>query len=313
MTSDHTEHRLKQTLVSEDELDLRELFKIIWKGKFWIIGITFIAAVMSVVFALGQPNIYRAEALLVPDEGGGSSGLANLAAQYGGLASMAGISLPSSEADNKAIGIAKIQSRQFIADFIEQHNILPELMAAKAYSPSTGELDYDSEIYDSEAGIWVRDVQPFMKKEPSSQEAYRAMMGSLSVVESIETGFVTVSIDHISPFIAQEWATLLIDDLNKELMMEAVDESQRSIDYLTEQLASTQVVALEQVFYSLIEEQTKTIMLANSRPEYLFKTIDPAIAPEIKFGPNRALICILGTFFGGIFSVLLVLIRHYAF
>ena len=54
-------------------------------------------------------------------------------------------------------------------------------------------------------------------------------------------------------------------------------------------------------------------MLANSRPEYLFKTIDPAIVPEEESSPKRALICVLGTLLGGMLSVLWVLIRHYVF
>ena len=94
-------------------------------------------------------------------------------------------------------------------------------------------------------------------------------------------------------------------------MLEATAEAQQSIDYLTDQLEKTQIVALEQVFYTLIEEQTKTIMLANSRPEYVFKTIDPAIVPEQKSGPKRALICILGVLLGGMFSVMIVLIRYF--
>jgi len=139
------------------------------------------------------------------------------------------------------------------------------------------------------------------------------MMGILSVTEDTLSGFVTVSIEHFSPLIAYEWVTWLVDDLNREMMLEAAAEAQQSIDYLTDQLEKTQVVALEQVFYALIEEQMKTIMLANSRAEYLFKTIDPAIAPERKSRPNRALICVLGTLLGGMLGVLSVLIWRYAF
>ena len=58
----------------EDDIDLRELIKVLWQGKFWIIGTTFIAAVISVAIALGMPNIYRAEALLATGEGGGAFG-----------------------------------------------------------------------------------------------------------------------------------------------------------------------------------------------------------------------------------------------
>ncbi len=286
----------------ENEIDLRELIKILWQGKFWVIGTTFIAAVISVVIALGMPNIYRASALLTTD----ARDVLPPAAQLGGLAGLAGISLPAGEASEKAIGIAKLRSRRFIADFMERHNIFPELMAASAYNINTGELAYDPTIFDPETRIWTRG-------KPSSQEAFLDMMPILGIAEDNETGFVTVSIEHLSPLIAYEWVTWLIDDLNREMMFEATAEAQQSIDYLTAQLENTQVVALERVFYALIEEQMKTIMLANSRAEFLFETIDPAIAPEIRVRPNRSLICILGTLLGGMLGVLLVPIQHYAF
>jgi uncharacterized protein involved in exopolysaccharide biosynthesis len=309
--SEYPESRSNQSPDYEDEIDLRELIKVLWQGKLWIIGTTFIAAIISVAIALWLPNIYRAEALLATDEGGG--GLSSLASQYGGLASLAGIQLPVGESSKKAIGLAKLQSRKFIADFMERHNIIPELMAASAYDVNTGELSYDPTIYDPETRIWTRDVEPPLQNKPSSQEAFLDMTEILGVTDDNETGFVTVSIEHLSPLIAYEWVTWLVDDLNREMMLEATAEAQQSIDYLTDQLEKTQVVALEQVFYTLIEEQMKTIMLASSRNEYLFKTIDPAIAPEIKSGPNRALICVLGTLLGGMLSVLWVLISQYAF
>jgi len=296
----------------EDEIDLRELIQVLWQGKLWIISTTFIAAVISVAFALSLPNIYRAEALLVTDEGSG--GLSNLASQYGGLANrLAGIQLPASESSQKSISIAKLQSRKFMADFMERHNIIPELMAISAYNVNTGEVSYDPTIYDPETRIWTRDVEPPLQAKPSSQEAFLYITDILGVTEDNETGFVTVSIEHISPLIAYEWVTWLVDDLNREMMLEATAEAQKSIDYLTDQLEKTQVVALEQVFFALIEEQMKTMTLANARDEYLFKTIDPAIVPEKKSGPNRALICLLGTLLGGMLSVLWVLIWRYKF
>jgi len=55
------------------------------------------------------------------------------------------------------------------------------------------------------------------------------------------------------------------------------------------------------------------MMLAKATPEYLFKTIDPAVVPELRVKPNRSLIAALGVLLGGMLGVLLVLIRHYAF
>lgn len=310
--SEYPQSPSNQSPSHEDEIDLREHIKVLWKGKLWIIGTTFIAAVISVAIALSLPNIYRAEALLQADEGLGA--LSSLANQYGNLASLAGVPLPDVTAsDKKAIGIAILQSRQFLTNFMGRHNIIPELMAVSAYNVNTGELSYDPTIFDPETRIWTRDVAPPLQKKPSSQEAFLYMREILSVTEDRLTGFVTVSIEHLSPLIAHEWVTWLVDDLNRDMLLEATVEAQQSIDYLTNQLENTQVVALEQVFYALIEEQTKTLMLANSRAEYLFKTIDPAITPEIKSGPSRTLIFTLGTLLGGMLGVLWVLIRQYAF
>lgn len=296
----------------EDEIDLRELFIALWRGKFWIVGITFIAVVISVFVALGLPNIYRSEALVAVDEEG-SGGLAGLASQYSGIASLAGISLPAGVSSDKDISLAKLQSRQFLADFVERRGILPDLMAANTFDWSSGEVGYNESVYDVDERKWTRSVEAPLTERPSSQEAYEALRGLLTVEEDTRTGFITISVDHISPIVAQQWVTWMVNDLNEEMMLDATTEAQQSIDYLTDQLRNTQIVALEEVFYSLIEEQTKTIMLANSRPEYLFQTIDPAVVPEVRFSPNRALICVLGMLLGGMLSVLGVLIWHYAF
>ena len=68
---------------------------------------------------------------------------------------------------------------------------------------------------------------------------------------------------------------------------------------------------MQTIFYQLIEEQTKTIMLAEVSSEYVLKTIDPANSPDEKAKPKRALIVVLGTMLGGILSVLIVLVRYF--
>jgi len=49
------------------------------------------------------------------------------------------------------------------------------------------------------------------------------------------------------------------------------------------------------VFYQLIEEQTKTLMLAEASDEYVLKTISEAKVPVEQEKPNRLLIIILVT------------------
>ena len=78
------------------------------------------------------------------------------------------------------------------------------------------------------------------------------------------------------------------------------------------QIEMTSIAEMRAVFFSIIEEQTKNKMLAEASPDYVFVEVNPSMVPEIRSKPNRALICILITFLGGIFSAVLVLASHYS-
>lgn len=81
----------------EDEIGLTDLFMALWKGKWIIIITTVIFAVGSVIYALNQPNIYKAYALLAPTERSDSGGLEKIAGQFGGIAALTGVSLGSGD------------------------------------------------------------------------------------------------------------------------------------------------------------------------------------------------------------------------
>ncbi|KAA1162041.1 LPS O-antigen length regulator [Pseudoalteromonas fuliginea] len=297
--------------VADDEIDLRELFTAIWQGKWIIIAITALFAVASVFYAINQPNIYKSEALLAPAEQDQQGGLGALAGQFGGLAGLAGVNLGGGGSNKSQLAIEILKSRQFTSKFIQKHNILPDLMAVKSWDLSTNTLTYDPKVYNAANNTWLREVKAPKQPEPSLQEAYKEFVKVIGVDESKDTGMISLSVEHKSPVVAQQWVNWLIQDINAEMKNRDVDEANKSTEFLTKQLSQTKVADIRTVLYKLIEEQTKTIMFANVRNEYVFKTIDPALVPEIKFKPKRALICVLGVLIGGMLSGIFVLIRHY--
>ena len=300
--------------VQEDEIDLRELFSVIWQGKWLILAITAIFAIGAVIFAIKQPNIYKSEALLAPaaEEQGG--GLSALASQFGGLASLAGVNLRGKNAgtDKTQMAIEVLKSRQFASEFIQTHHLLPDLMAAKKWDRENNRVIYDEAKYDIANNKWIRDVKPPRQPEPSMQEAFKVFEKIVMVSKDKESGLVTIAVEHRSPFVAQQWVTWLIQDINKVMKDRDVAEANRSSEFLNKQIVLTNVADIKAILYKLVEEQAKTIMFAEVRDEYVFKTIDPALAPEEKAKPKRALICLVGTILGGMLGVMFVLIRHFA-
>lgn len=308
----HNDAQFPQTIMKDDEIDLRELFSVIWQGKWLIIAVTAVFAIGAIIFAIKQPNIYKSETLLAPaseEQGGGLSGLAS---QFGGLASLAGVNLGAKGGvDKTQMAIEVIKSRQFAADFIQKHNILPDLMAAEEWDIAQDKLIYDPELYDAQANTWVREVKAPFKPEPSMQEAFKVFSKVVVVNTAKETGMVTIAVEHLSPTVAQQWIIWLVQDINKTMKDRDVAEANRSREFLSQQIALTNVADIKTILYKLVEEQAKTIMFAEVRDEYVFKTIDPALIPEEKAKPKRALICVLGTLLGGMLGVMFVLVRYF--
>lgn len=302
---------LQNTQNQDDEIDLAELWRALWAGKFTIIIISMIFAVTSVFFALSKPDIYKASAILSPASSEGGAG--GLSGQLGGLASMAGINLGGGGGvDKTALALEILKSRSFIEAFITKHDLLVPLMASKNWDMPSDTLILNEEMYDKVNNKWLRKVKAPKIPEPSSWEAYQAFLQLVTVSEDKKTSMVTMETSFYSPTLAKQWLTWLIQDINEFMLEQDQIEAKASIDYLTEQLVNIKVSTMETVFYQLIEEQTKNMMLTMVKKEYVLKTIDPAQVPDTKDRPKRALIVVLGTMLGGMLSILIVLIRYFS-
>ena len=147
--------------------------------------------------------------------------------------------------------------------------------------------------------------------KPTDWDLVKIFKEQLAVASDTDNGMVTVSLKSLSPVAAQKWVEWLVHDINEHMRNQDVQEAEARIDYLQGKLQETNISGMQQVFYQLIESETRTVMLANAQQEYVFKTVDPAVVPQEKSEPKRALICIVVTLLGGILSVLIVFVRHF--
>ncbi|HCE2308380.1 TPA: LPS O-antigen length regulator [Vibrio parahaemolyticus] len=293
---------------TDDEIDLRELFNALWKGKWIIIVTTFVFAVGSVLYALSLPNIYKSDALLAPTESSSGGGLTQMAGQLGGLAALAGVNLGSSESTQADLAVQIMKSRQFVNLFIKRHNLLVPLMAVKDWDLQSNKLILDAKIYDSNTEEWLRQASGLRHSKPSAQEAFEVFSKEVfNITKDKDSGLYTIAVKHYSPYIAQQWVSWLVEDINSVMRERTIKEASQNLKYLTKQLEKTPVADMQSAFYKLIEEQTKSLMLAEVQDEFTFKVIDPALAPELRFSPNRTMICLLGLFLGSIFGIVITL------
>lgn len=296
--------------LSDSDFSWQELFSVVWAGKWIIVVSVFLTSVASLVYALSLPNIYRTEISLAPAaENSGTS----VGGQLGGLAALAGVNLGGgSGSDKTVLALEIIKSRDFLGKFITKYDLFIPIVAASGWDKNNNELVIDADIYNPETKTWfIEPNPPFqLESKPSLHDTVTTFSKLFSVAKDKTTGMTKVSLQFYSPYMAKDWLALLVDEVNQEMRTRDLEESKLSIAYLNAQLLETNVSDMRTMLYSLIEEQTKTIMLANVREEYVFKTVDSAYVPEVKAGPKRLLILIFGIMFGLLLSVFILLIKY---
>jgi uncharacterized protein involved in exopolysaccharide biosynthesis len=296
----------------DDEIDLRELFSALWAGRVKIVAITAIFAIASVIYALSTPNQYKATVLLSPAQSSSGGGLAGALGDLGGLASLAGVNLGGAGGGEGELAQEIMKSWSFIEGFIEDNNLAVSVYAADGWDRSSNEIEIDNDLYDVSKGQWLAEHNDAGETgPPSSWILFNTFMDMLSVEQDIESGLVEVTIEHYSPHLAKQWLDLYVTAINEHMQNREMAKVTRNIEYLQVQIKKTSIAEMQAVFYTIIEEQIKNKMLAEASPEFAFESVGPSMVPEMKSQPKRALICILGTLLGGMFSVLLVLVMHF--
>ena len=186
-------------------------------------------------------------------------------------------------------------------------------MAFKSWNSKTNTVAYDDSIYDTNSNTWIRDYSYPQQQIPSAQESFEVFKTAhLSLSEDKKSGFITLSIKHQSPFIAKQWVELVVNEVNGFYRQKDKSESEKAVSYLNQQISITGLSEIKQVIAQLLQEETKKLTLIEANQYYVFDYIDPPAVMEQKSEPKRALICILSALLGGMLSILLVLIRHYA-
>tara|TARA_Y100000748_G_scaffold302827_1_gene306149 strand:- start:2403 stop:3317 length:915 start_codon:yes stop_codon:yes gene_type:complete len=292
-----------------DEIDLYELFIIAWNKKFFLVSLTSIFAIISVIYSLSLPNVYTSTSLLAPSnqEDTFTSRLGGMS----GLASIAGVNLSQSNATTSDEAIGRVKSFNFFSNYILPNIKLENLLAVKEWVSESNTIIYDQGVFDSKTNKWLGNDFNINNTQPSNQQAYRRYSDIFSINVDEENGFVSFSIKHQSPELAKKWLDLIIYNINESMREIDKRDAQNAINFLNESTNTTSIQSIREVISALLESKMQTLMLASTNKDYVFKVLDSPIVPELKSGPYRSIICLIGTLIGGFISLLIVFIQHY--
>ncbi len=256
--------------------DLWDLVLVMWRERIVLIGIVSVFTLLGVAYALLATPIFRAEVVMTP---AGQRAPASSLGQFSGLAALAGVNIGSG---TSSVPLAVLRSREFARDFIAEQG-LEKTLTAELNEPAS-ELDMRDAL-----DYFVRKVRV--------------------VSEDKKAGTVTLSIAWTDPQIAADWANAYVSLLNARLREQALQEAERNVKFLQQEIANTNVISMQQSVSRILEAEMQKYMLAKGEVEYAYKIVDRASAPKLRESPKRTLIVLLSILLGGIVATLFIVFQ----
>jgi uncharacterized protein involved in exopolysaccharide biosynthesis len=263
--------------ISEEKVDFSALWAVVYRYRYLVISTGIVFAAIAAVAAFVIAPTYRVTVAITEATNDNiNGGAGQLGSQLGGIASLVGMNLGAAGTKTREYqGV--LRSRKLIEDFIQRYQLVPQLYPAAKQLPT----------------LWFA-VRKFQG-------------GVLQIRDDKRTGLTMVDLTWTDPVVAARWANDFVALANETLRTRAMNESKASIAYLSGQISKTSDVEMQRVMYNLIENETKTLMLANSTSEYAFTVVDPGTAPELRTSPHRILMImfglLLGLFVGALFGL----------
>ena len=229
--------------------------------KYWLLLLllTTIGGICGAVVYFVSTPVYRASVTIAPANAGDSNLGGGALNQLGGLASLAGIQL-GGQGNHTELALSYLRSDAFTKKFIEENDLLPVLF------PSD---------WDAGKAEWSTD------EPPTIQEAIEKFDRRVRRVSKVpESSLYTVSITMRNRMLATSLANRLVDRINLNMRMLAIQDAENNVVYLAKELAETPYLEVKQSIFDMMETHIKSKALASSRQEYAFRVIDPAMVPD---------------------------------
>lgn len=288
-----------------DEINVKEVFFALWSSKILIILMVTIFAIGSVIYSLSIPNKFTSSSLLKMSDNN-SQPSSNSSMDM--IGSIAGLNLAAAGSSKSSLVIATIESRDFLKHLLTFDKVLPSIVAIQSYDKETGKLIFNDSVYDQKNNILTSNPE----KRPTFHKTF-STYNNMIKVSTTNTGYMYLSVTHLSPKFAYELLNLIISEVNSLSRARDLQESKDSLNFLYNQLTETNQTEIKDSINQIIGSELRRQMLAEVKKNYLITPLDKPFIPEMKSSPNRARICVLGTILGFFLSILISLVMYYGF
>ena len=293
-----------------DEIDLRELFLALWRGKHIVFLVSILAIVCASFYLRGSERKYSIQMVLKPvvAEASGPS-----LSGFSGLASLAGISLPSSSGTDFTTYKKLIFSEEVAERIFPNKELVVELFG--------GEWSSDTQSFEAPRSGDIGKLKNRVKLlltgaekgkyiPPNPKRLSMLMTGIFNISIEKSTGFISITAETSNPDMILELisnATQETDSLLKERFFASAEDT---LEFYYQKLLTSRSPEHREALAKLISAEDQKLMLASKSSNFV---AEPLTMPSVSLyptSPKSRVVLALGFVLGISLGAAIVLGRH---
>ncbi len=288
------------------EVAIGDVMGVLRAGWWQIAAVVAAMLLLSILYLQAAERRYLSSLVVTP-----VSGSAGLPSGIGGLASLAGINVPGSDADSQfELFVEGLTTRESAERLVRAHpDLLPRMFP--------GEWNAQRRQWQQPAGT-VAGISRGIKsvlgmdsgyRPPDAARVQRWLSNELGVSKARDQRLTVISVETPDPDFGQKLLAALHETGDSLLRTRAVERADDYVAYLTGKLTEVTVADYRQTLVEALAEQEKTRMMASSNLPFAADPFGPPSTPDKPSSPNAILVLAVSIVFGLVIGVLLVLVR----
>ena len=271
---------------NETIINLIDEIKFLNKFRKLLIISSIFLGVITFVYGLTLPKEYVSKVTFIPTDTNSASASSSA---LSGIAGLVGVTV-SEGPTKKSIALAVLKSNIFLEEFADMNDITRYLFP---------------EAWDKKNRKW--------KTEKPSGDSIGSKLRDLFSVSGSQYDIYELEFEWTDSLQTSSWSNLIISELNNHLRTQDIEEGQKTISYLINQLKINDVKSIDNVFFQVMEEQIKSNMLSNVKDDYIFKILDKATPAGDPSKPKLLQMFFVGTIIGLFLAIIFIYTRHRLF
>jgi len=295
-----------------NEMDLRELFYSLWRGKIYIFFFAFLFVFLASLYLQDHKKLflveYKLKAVAAPDNNNGGVNLRGLS----GLATLSGVPLPANNNTDFMIFKELLYSVEVSEEIFKNKELIKRIYSNEWNSsfnnfiePSKSEF----RAYISNLKNIVTGSKKAIYIPPNPRRLAVYISSAIKVDEDQDTGFLNVKAETTKPDMLLSVITLAVETADHIMRQRYINFSAEPLAFYKEKLRTARSREHREALAGLISKEEQKLMFA-SKGKYF--TAEPYIAPSISLypvAPRPILILFFSMIFGFFIGCCVALMR----